>query len=172
VTEPEKGFGASMRRWRAEAEADGKAEAYRFDVLERDCYTCSECGRRPPEVIVSVERIRPKAIGGTEDADNLHVLCRGCRGGAVLVEDMDLTEANALPQMFYFDHQRYIISRPYRRQVNAAARRYIAEHPTAAGRLDVVHRPDGACCRREPWPTTQARLIEALNDDGLRTKVI
>ena len=66
------------------------------------------------------------------------------------------------------DHLAYIQNRPYRREVHARIRRLLARRPVF-GRLTVVHEASYRCCETEPWPTTSARLVQALNLDGQRT---
>ncbi|WP_071890829.1 HNH endonuclease [Enterobacter sp. ODB01] len=48
-------------------------------VLDRDKYLCQEClrnGRYTPAE--TVDHIKPKAHGGTDDLSNLESICRGC----------------------------------------------------------------------------------------------
>lgn len=61
----------------------------RFEVLKRDRYTCSYCGKHPPEVLLEVDHIHPVAAGGTDDLENLTTACLDCnRGkGARLLEE-------------------------------------------------------------------------------------
>mgnify|MGYP000896284205 CR=1 FL=1 len=53
----------------------------RFDVFKRDQFTCSYCGRKPPEVTLEVDHIIPKAEGGTDDSENLTTACWDCNRG-------------------------------------------------------------------------------------------
>lgn len=47
----------------------------RREVLERDGYRCTRCGRAGR---LEVDHIRPVYAGGSDDLDNLRTLCRGC----------------------------------------------------------------------------------------------
>jgi len=55
----------------------------RFQVLERDNYTCRACGRTPSEdhVKLTMDHIIPVEWGGTTDLDNLQAYCRECNEG-------------------------------------------------------------------------------------------
>lgn len=64
------------------------------------------------------------------------------------------------------DHLRYVSSRAYRREVNAALRRLMSDNPRGRSRVTVVH-GDG-CCSIEDWPTTYRRLLRSLAEDGER----
>lgn len=52
------------------------------DVFERDNYTCQICGATKEDgVKLHVDHIIPIAKGGTNDIDNLQVLCQRCNSG-------------------------------------------------------------------------------------------
>jgi hypothetical protein len=53
----------------------------RFRVLERDCFACRYCGRRPPEVALEVDHVYPHAKGGDDDIENLATACEDCNVG-------------------------------------------------------------------------------------------
>jgi 5-methylcytosine-specific restriction endonuclease McrA len=55
----------------------------RFKILRRDDYQCQLCGRTAEEdgVKLHVDHKVPKAKGGTNDPDNLWVLCKDCNLG-------------------------------------------------------------------------------------------
>lgn len=55
----------------------------RFDILKEYDYQCQLCGRTAHEdgVKLHVDHKVPKAKGGTNDLDNLWVLCKGCNLG-------------------------------------------------------------------------------------------
>ena len=48
-------------------------------IRERDDHICQECGIRDPDDF-TIDHIRPIAFGGTDEPDNLRVLCRRCNG--------------------------------------------------------------------------------------------
>ena len=47
----------------------------RRSILERDGYRCRSCGKAG---ILEVHHVKDLQYGGTNDPDNLAVLCRGC----------------------------------------------------------------------------------------------
>jgi hypothetical protein len=54
----------------------------RFTVLKRDNYTCQSCGATPRDgVKLEIDHIKPVSMGGSDDLDNLQVLCRECNLG-------------------------------------------------------------------------------------------
>lgn len=54
----------------------------RFNILERDNYTCQACGATPQDgANLEIDHIKPIAKGGTDDPLNLQVLCRECNAG-------------------------------------------------------------------------------------------
>lgn len=53
----------------------------RFQVLQRCNFTCTYCGRRPPEVVLQVDHILAVANGGTNRPSNLTAACRECNLG-------------------------------------------------------------------------------------------
>lgn len=53
----------------------------RFDVFERDGFTCQYCGMQPPAVVLHVDHINPVSAGGTNAPENLVTSCQSCNGG-------------------------------------------------------------------------------------------
>ncbi len=55
----------------------------RFQIFERDNFTCQYCGRNVKEnnVILTVDHILPKKLGGSDKFDNLITSCRDCNLG-------------------------------------------------------------------------------------------
>tara|TARA_E500000178_G_C16482407_1_gene513669 strand:- start:77 stop:544 length:468 start_codon:yes stop_codon:yes gene_type:complete len=49
--------------------------AQRWAVLDRDNYTCQNCGKSAPEVELHVDHIIPRNLGGLNDLGNLQALC-------------------------------------------------------------------------------------------------
>lgn len=62
--------------------------ALRFEVFKRDRFTCTYCGKSPPNVLLEVDHVLPRSAGGTDVIENLTTACYGCnRGkGAKLLE--------------------------------------------------------------------------------------
>lgn len=53
----------------------------RFDILKRDWFKCQYCGRTWKDVTLEVDHIISKALGGTDDVNNLITCCRECNLG-------------------------------------------------------------------------------------------
>lgn len=58
-------------------------------TLERDKFTCQDCGKKDEldkykgweksgDTILEIHHIKPKNAGGTSELDNLITLCKGC----------------------------------------------------------------------------------------------
>jgi hypothetical protein len=53
----------------------------RFETLRRDDHACRYCGRRAPDVELTVDHVTPVALGGTDDPTNLVAACAECNSG-------------------------------------------------------------------------------------------
>jgi hypothetical protein len=53
----------------------------RFEVFKRDGFACQYCGKRPPDTILEVDHIDPRANGGTDIEINLITSCFDCNRG-------------------------------------------------------------------------------------------
>jgi adenine-specific DNA methylase len=54
----------------------------RFEIFQRDNFTCQYCGRKPPEVILEVDHyLIPKSKSGKWHKDNLITSCKDCNLG-------------------------------------------------------------------------------------------
>lgn len=78
--------GASPDRWSVESASRTEIRrlpgaALRFKVLRRDGFTCTYCGRGPPEVQLHVDHVVPFTAGGMTVIDNLKTACRDCNLG-------------------------------------------------------------------------------------------
>ena len=58
----------------------------RFEIFERDKFTCQYCGRMPPEVMLEVDHIIPVSKHGTNDPENLRTSCFDCNRGKLTKE--------------------------------------------------------------------------------------
>lgn len=50
-------------------------ESLRWEIFERDNYTCQNCGSRR---CLTIDHIKPQKHGGTSEKENLRTLCRSC----------------------------------------------------------------------------------------------
>lgn len=53
----------------------------RFQVLQRDGFTCQYCGAKPPDVRLHVDHIKPVSMGGVSTMENLITACQECNQG-------------------------------------------------------------------------------------------
>jgi hypothetical protein len=53
----------------------------RFEVLRRDDFRCTYCGRRPPDVVLHVDHFAPWSGGGATSLENLRAACSDCNIG-------------------------------------------------------------------------------------------
>ena len=53
----------------------------RFQVLERDGFTCRYCGAKPPDGALHADHIIPVSDGGKDTLDNLITACEPCNSG-------------------------------------------------------------------------------------------
>ena len=75
----------SNRRSQVRAQAKIKRQSIslklRVDILRRDHYKCRWCRRGPDEVRLQIDHIKPVSSGGSNDPENLQVLCEPCNLG-------------------------------------------------------------------------------------------
>ena len=63
------------------AERKPLSKKLRFQILNRDNFTCQYCGRKAPDVILEVDHIVPVAKGGKTEVENLITACHDCNSG-------------------------------------------------------------------------------------------
>jgi hypothetical protein len=74
----------------------------RFEVFNRDSFTCQYCGRKTPEVILELDHVIPVSNGGTDDFDNLITSCFECNRGKgqtlldTILKDRDIHDETVL----------------------------------------------------------------------------
>lgn len=80
----------------------------RNEILERNGYTCQQCGAgvgdRDPfnpsrKVRLHIDHILPKSQGGTDDNDNLRVLCSACNQGKSNIQGPSESARNLLARI-------------------------------------------------------------------------
>ena len=64
-------------------------ETIRWDVFERDNFTCQHCGIRR---YLTVDHITPRSKGGDDSMENLQTLCKGCNTEKSIREYNDQVE--------------------------------------------------------------------------------
>lgn len=52
--------------------------AFRFEILNRDNFTCQYCGQKAPDVVLEIDHIFPKSKGGINAQENYKTSCRVC----------------------------------------------------------------------------------------------
>ena len=57
------------------------SKSKRFEIFERDQFTCQYCGEKPPKVILHVDHIIPVVKGGCNEPENLRTSCSSCNLG-------------------------------------------------------------------------------------------
>lgn len=55
--------------------------ALRWQVLERDNFTCQYCGQKAPDAHLEVDHIVPRSEGGEDVEENLITACFACNRG-------------------------------------------------------------------------------------------
>jgi hypothetical protein len=68
----------------------------RFEILRRDNHTCRYCGAKAPNVELTVDHVKPVALGGLDEPANLVTACQDCNAGKTsstpdqqIVDDVD-----------------------------------------------------------------------------------
>jgi hypothetical protein len=56
-------------------------KSLRFEVFNRDSFTCRYCGKTPPEVVLHVDHLVPVVSGGLNELENLLTACQDCNLG-------------------------------------------------------------------------------------------
>jgi hypothetical protein len=57
------------------------SKSVRFEIFDRDAFTCQYCGRRPPDVVLECDHIHPHSKGGGDEIVNLITSCYDCNRG-------------------------------------------------------------------------------------------
>lgn len=75
---------------RRSAEEEQAWQRVRRIVLERDGWTCRECGEKAPRGELDVHHLIPRSAGGEDVASNCVTLCDGCHAGRHLNQQVSL----------------------------------------------------------------------------------
>ena len=80
----------------------------RNEILERNGFTCQLCGREPGDpdpsnpgrtVRLHIDHVKPISQGGTDDRDNLRVLCSACNQSKSNVQPPSETTLNIIAKI-------------------------------------------------------------------------
>jgi hypothetical protein len=63
------------------AKRQSTGKRLRFEVFQRDRFTCQYCGAQPPDVLLVVDHITAVSRGGGDTLDNLITACEPCNQG-------------------------------------------------------------------------------------------
>lgn len=64
----------------------------RFEVFERDRFTCQYCGGKAPNVELEIDHVIPLSAGGSDDVLNLKAACTSCNRGKADIIISTITE--------------------------------------------------------------------------------
>ena len=80
----------------------------RMEILERNGFTCQLCGRtggdpdpvgESKRVVLVIDHVVPVSQGGTNERENLRVLCTACNGARSNIQTASETAANLLARI-------------------------------------------------------------------------
>lgn len=105
---------------RASVPRKSTGKRVRFQIFERDHFTCQYCGAQPPEAVLVLDHVTPVAAGGETTPENLITACELCNQGK---SDRILGNAPVRPDadLLYLSTQQEIAE--IRRYQEAVARR-------------------------------------------------
>ena len=66
---------------RAQLQRKPLSKRTRFEIFQRDGFTCQYCGARPPSVVLEVDHIHPRVSDGDNEDLNLLTSCEACNRG-------------------------------------------------------------------------------------------
>ena len=121
----------------------------RFEILNRDAFTCRYCGRKAPEVVLEVDHVHPRSLGGKDIKENLVTACYGCNRGktASVIVNAEPTAgfiAEALDRVLELLHRKDTWSLDCLEDCAQYPRRIVREIvDRLSGTGEVKHLPDG-----------------------------
>lgn len=74
--------------------------ALRWQILERDNFTCQYCGQRAPDAKLEVDHKIPVSEGGKDEPDNLVTSCYACNRGKSALSIISLRKGKKTPKGF------------------------------------------------------------------------
>ena len=136
----------------------------RYEILRRDNHTCQYCGRRAPEVKLTVDHVVPKALGGSDDPSNLLTACSECNSGktssnpdAPLVAEVDQRAAQWSQALEIAIERRQVALKQERARVD---------------RFDKVWRSWPDMDREPGWRASIARFLSLGLDDRFLAEAV
>jgi len=60
---------------------EGKRLKFRFQIFQKDNFTCQYCGRKAPNVELQIDHKYPKSKGGKDEIENYITACSECNLG-------------------------------------------------------------------------------------------
>ena len=72
---------ATSKQQGARPGARNISQKERWEIFVRDNFTCKYCGRKPPEVALTVDHVTPVDADGTKEPGNLVAACQDCNSG-------------------------------------------------------------------------------------------
>lgn len=161
----------------------------RFEVLKRDRFACAYCGKHPPDVLLEVDHIVPRAAGGSDELDNLICACWDCNRGKAdrlreegtrpvvsreILEDAEERIAQAEAYALLMSSERKLLNRMTTEVTGAWARAFAADLvETDEGtswrlQLDYERFPDEASIRTFLKRLPASEVLDAVDATASR----
>lgn len=133
----------------------------RYEILRRDGHTCGYCGAKAPDVKLTVDHVLPRALGGTDEPNNLVTACTDCNSGkAASNPDAPLVAEVDHKAVQWAQAMEVAITR--RQAELADERKRVAEFDAAWNAWNVAGRP---IPRDANWKNSISRFLAAGLDD-------
>lgn len=141
----------------------------RFEVFKRDRFTCQYCGKRPPEVVLEVDHIKPKVEGGSDHQHNLTTACLPCnRGKAGIPLDK---VAPALDEMEILAGIQDMLERSLTLEKSMAVSRHAKQVEDEAVATAVEWWKDTFCTDVNIEMASMRRFVKELGVEGVREAI-
>lgn len=147
----------------------------RFEVFKRDKFTCTYCGRRPPDVLLEADHIVPRCDGGPDTIDNLATSCEACNRGKAGTPLGDVAPAIDELQLLEAIQEMGERARGLRGQMAAAEEARKAEDSVVEVVLgwwqEIGGRLEEGCPLRDPKAASVRRFLQRLHLDDIRRAI-
>jgi hypothetical protein len=128
----------------------------RFEILRRDNHTCYYCGRKPPEIEITIDHVLPRALGGEDIATNLVAACADCNGGKT-----SIAPGSPLVAQVDADAARWSAA------MQAAINKANADHEAVAAYRNEFHNAWQSYSRPAPMDENWRQSVENFRARGL-----